>query len=56
MKDKLLCLLIDLPTESGFKWTVLIMNKCECRLSKEIDFGTFIVFDIHKRLAKRFTV
>ena len=44
------------PTKSSFKWSVLIMDKGECRHSTRINFGTFIGFDLHKRLAKRFTV
>ena len=44
------------PTKSSFKWSVLIMDKGECRRSTRINFGTFIAFDLHKRLAKRFTV
>ena len=58
IKDKLLCLLIlfeKSSTKSSFKWSVLIMDKGECRRSTEIDGGTFIVFDLHKRIAKRFT-
>ena len=44
------------PTKSSFKWSVLIMDKGECRRSTRINFGTFIAFDLHKQLAKRFTV
>ena len=44
------------PTESSFKWSVLIMDKGECRRSTRINFETFIVFHLHKRLAKQFTV
>ena len=36
--------------------TVLIMDKGECRRSAGINFGIFFVFDLHKRLARRFTV
>ena len=42
------------PTEISFKWSVLIMGKGECRRSTRINFG--MVFDLHKRLAKRFSV
>ena len=39
-----------LPTKSSFKWSVLIMDKGECRPSTGINFGTFSIFD--KRLTK----
>ena len=35
------------PTESSFKWSILIMDKGECRRSARINFGNFIVFDLH---------
>ena len=38
-------------TESSFKWSVLIVDKGEGRRSTGINFGTFIVFDLHKQLA-----
>ena len=41
---------------SILKWSVFIMDKGECKCSAGIIFGTFIVYDLHKRLAKRFTV
>ena len=44
------------PTKNSFKWSFLIMNKKVCRHSTGINFGTFIVFGLHKQLAKRFTV
>ena len=37
--------------KSSFKWSVLIADKGERRRSTRINFGTFIVFDLHKRLA-----
>ena len=43
------------PTKSSFKWSVPIMDKRECRSSTGINFGTFIVFDLHKRFGKRLT-
>ena len=39
------------PTKSSFKWSLLIVDKGEWRRSAGINFGTFIVFDLHKRLA-----
>ena len=36
--------------------SILIMDRCECRCSTGIHNGTFIAFDLHKRLAKQFTV
>ena len=39
------------PAKSSFKLSVLIMDKGECRRSTGINFGAFIVFDLHKRLA-----
>ena len=60
IKDKLLCLLIGFlknrQQKSTFKWSVLIMDKGKCRHSTKINFATFVVFDLHKQLAKRFTV
>ena len=44
------------PTKSSSKWSVLIMEKGECRHSTGINFVTFSVFDLHKGLAKLFTV
>lgn len=41
---------------SIFKWSVFIMDTGECNCSAGIIFGTFVVYDLHKRLAKRFTV
>ena len=38
-------------TKSSFEWSVLIMDKIECRRSTGINFGIFIVFDSDKRLA-----
>ena len=46
----------ELPTQSSFKWSVLILGKAECRRSTVINFGAFVAFDLHKRIAKRFTV
>ena len=37
-------------TKSSFEWSVLIMDKIECRRSTGINFGIFIVFDSDKRL------
>ena len=55
IKNKLVCLLIDFfeksPAKSSFKLSVLILDKGECRRSTGINFGTFIVFDLYKRLA-----
>ena len=45
-----------MPAKSSFNWPVLIMDKRECRRSIGINFRTFVVFDLHKRLAKEFTV
>ena len=42
------------PTKSSFKWSVLIMNKGECKHSTGKILGKFIVFELHKRLEKRF--
>ena len=39
------------PAKSSFKLSILILDKGECRRSTGINFGTFIVFDLHKRLA-----
>ena len=39
------------PVKSGLKWSVLILDKGECRRSTGVNFGTLIVFDLHKRLA-----
>ena len=36
------------PRKSSFKWSVIIMDKGECRRSTRINFETFIVFDLHK--------
>ena len=44
------------PTKGSFQWLVLIMGKDECSRSTGINFETFIVFHLHKRLAKRFAV
>ena len=38
-------------TKSSFKWSVLIEDKGECKFSTGINFRTFIVFSLHKRLA-----
>ena len=43
------------PTKSSFKWSVVIMDKGDCRPSTGINFGTFFVSDLHKQLAKWFT-
>ena len=59
IKEKLLLfnrLFEKSPTKISFKWSVLIMDKGECWCCAAINFGTFIVFGLHKRLAKRFTV
>ena len=45
-----------MPAKSSFNWPVFIMDKRECRRSTGINFRTFVVFDLHKRLAKEFTV
>ena len=53
-KDKLLCLnrlFGKSPAKSSFKWSVVIVDKGECRRSTGIKFGIFVVFDLHKRLA-----
>ena len=39
----------------SFKWSVLIVDKGECKHSTGINFGAFIIFDVHKRLAYQFT-
>ena len=54
IKCKLLCLLMDFL--SSFKWSVHIMDKGEIRHSAVINFGTFIVCGLHKRLVKQFAV
>ena len=38
------------PAKSSFKWSVLILDKGECRRSTGINFGTFIVFDLQSNL------
>ena len=45
----------ELSRKCSFKWSFLIMDKGGCRRSAGINFETFIVFDLHKRLAKWFT-
>ena len=54
IKYKLLCLLMDFL--SSFKWSVHIMDKGKIRHSAVINFGTFIVCGLHKRLVKQFAV
>ena len=39
-----------------FKWSVLIMDKGECRRPTRMNFETFIVFDLRKQLVKWSTV
>ena len=43
-------------TKSSLTCSVLIMDEDECRCSTWINFGTFIAFELHKRLAKLFTI
>ena len=42
--------------KTSFELSVPIMDKGECRRSIWNNFGKFTVFDLHKQLAKRFTV
>ena len=59
IKDKLLSfngLFEKSPTRGSLKWSALSMEKSECKRSTRFNFRTYIVFDLHKRLAKRFTV
>ena len=54
IKDKLLSfnkIFEKSPAKSSFKWSVLTLDKDEYRRFTGINFGTFIVFDLHKRLA-----
>ena len=46
----------ELSTQSSFKWSVQILGTVECRRSTVINFGTFVAFDLHKQIPKRFTV
>lgn len=37
----------------SLKWSVLFMDKYECRCNTGINFKTFFDFDLHKQLSKR---
>ena len=43
-----------LSTKCSFKLSVITMGKCYYRFFTGISFWTFIVFNLHKRLAKHF--
>ena len=45
----------NLPIKSIFKWLILIADKRKCTRSTGVNLRSFIIFDIHKPIAKRFT-